>query len=64
MRQAREDERLRQNGYSQRKKGSEGMGGGGDGRNGEEDHEEEMITKTRGKAVSRVRTLYPEEAFS
>ena len=28
MRQAREDERLRQNGYSQRKKGSEGMGGG------------------------------------
>ena len=63
MRQAREDERLRQNGYSQRKKGSEGMGGG-DGRNGEEDHEEEMIKKTRGKAVSRVRTLYPEEAFS
>ena len=31
MRQAREDERLRQNGYSQRKKGSEGMGGGGMG---------------------------------
>ena len=45
------------------RKGQRGWGGG-DGRNGEEDHEEEMIKKTRGKAVSRVPTLYPEEAFS